>query len=164
MTNREDVEGTLARWFAIDADSYIGVFSGAYAAWPASVFENYAAVSAADDLVADADPLTNPIASRAYAAECKLPSGPLDFRTTHLGQMGALREAACGLFSFDANLGYGGSTIYYLDASPAQPLRLSDAPSVLQCAATLVQFTSIRFADVTQIDLAGFVPFVVGRG
>jgi len=164
MTSREEVEGTLARWFAVDADSYIGVFSGAYAAWPASVFENHAAVSAADDLLADAAPSTNPIASPAYAASCKLPCGPLDFRITDLGPVGALREAACGLFSFDAHIGYGGSTIYYLDASPAQPLRLADAPGALQRAAILVPFTSVRFADVAQLDLAHLVPVVVGRG
>jgi hypothetical protein len=44
MTSREEVEGTLARWFAVDADSHIGGFTGACAAWPASVFENHAAV------------------------------------------------------------------------------------------------------------------------
>jgi hypothetical protein len=164
MTSREEVEGTLARWFAVDADSHIGVFSGAYAAWPTAVFDDYAAVSAADDLLADAAPYTNPIASPAYAASCKLPSVPLDFRTTDLGPVGSLREAACGLFSFDARLGHGGSTIYYLDASPAQPVRFADAPSVLQRAARLVQFASLRFAGLAQLDLAHLVPFVVGRG
>lgn len=164
MTTREDVEGTLARWFAVDANECIGVFSGAYAAWPASVFDDYAAVSTADDFFAEAAPYTNPILSAAHAAECKLPTGPLDFRRTDLGRMGGLREAACGLFSFDAHLGYGGSTIYYLDAWPVQPLRLANAPSILQRSARLVRFTSIRFADVTRIDLADFVPFVRGRG
>jgi hypothetical protein len=111
-----------------------------------------------------AGPRGNPIASPAYAASCKLPRGPLDFRTTDLGPVGALRDAACGLFSFEARLGYGGSTIYDLDASPAQPVRFADAPSVLRSAAMLVQFKNLRFFGLGQLDLAHLVPFVAGRG
>jgi len=106
---------------------------------------------------------TNPIASAAFATQSKLSTETIDFRIADLGLF-TLREASCGLFSFEANLGYGGSTIYYLDASPMQPLRLVNAPPILRHAANLVKFTSIRFVDVTQIDIADFVPFVVGRG
>jgi hypothetical protein len=164
MTTRFDVEGTLARWFAVDADSNLGVFSGAYAAWPSSVFEDYAVVSAADDIAAELLTSTDPIPSVAYARSNSLTLAPIDFRSLDLGTVGALQEAACGLFSFDAHLGYGGKTIYYLDASPREPLQLQRAPDLLRRAAILVQFKTVRFASVQQIDIAELVPFVVGRG
>ncbi len=73
-------------------------------------------------------------------------------------------EASRGLYSFDADPGYGGETVYHLDASPVNPLVESEAPAILVRAARLVRFTTIRFAGVTQIDLAGLVPIVVGAG
>jgi hypothetical protein len=164
MTTRNDVEGTLARWFAVDANLNIAVFSGAYAAWPSSVFEDYDLVTAADELLAAASPVTTPIPSPRFVAMSKRLLAPIDFQTEDLGPGAALREAACGVFSFDACLGYGGKTVYYLEASPAEPLLLHQAESVLSRAASLVQFKTIRFDRVSQIDLVQLVPFVVGRG
>jgi hypothetical protein len=54
MTSRAGLEGTLARWFALDADSHLGVFTGSYAAWPSAVFEDYLTVGAADDFLSSA--------------------------------------------------------------------------------------------------------------
>ena len=65
MTTRADLEGTLARWFALDADSHLGVFTGAYAAWPSAVLEDYLAVSAADDFLASAPAVTDGLLSAA---------------------------------------------------------------------------------------------------
>ncbi|KYG03794.1 hypothetical protein BE21_50050 [Sorangium cellulosum] len=151
MTTRHELEGTLARWFALDADSQLGVFTGAYAAWPAAVFEDYVAVRAADEFLDSAPVVTEGMLSAAYRASKADPTFPL-------------REASRGLYSFDADLGYGGSTIYFLGASPAQPLVAHSAPELLLRAARLVRFTSLRFANVTQLDLAHLVPFVIGDG
>jgi hypothetical protein len=73
-------------------------------------------------------------------------------------------EASRGLYSFDADPGYGRQTVYFLDASPKRPLLQPNAPPILQRAAGLVRFPTVRFATVTQIELAGLVPLVVGRG
>ncbi|MGK3994441.1 hypothetical protein [Sorangium sp. So ce1024] len=151
MTTRHDLEGTLARWFALDADSHLGVFTGAYAAWPSAVFDDYAAVSAADELLDSAPVVTEGMLSAAYRASKADPTFPL-------------REASRGLYSFDADPDHGGSTIYVLGASPVQPLIARAAPEVLLRAASLVRFARLRFADVTQLDLAHLVPFVVGDG
>ncbi|WP_437284319.1 hypothetical protein [Sorangium sp. So ce406] len=151
MTTRWDIEGTLARWFAVDADSQLGVFTGPYAAWPASVFDDYQAVEAADEFLASAPLTTEAVVSarlRASGASPTLPS----------------LEASCGLYSFDADPGYGGQTVYYLDAAPVRPLLEPAAPPVLRRAARLVCLSSIRFATVTQIELSGLVPIVVDGG
>jgi len=150
MTTHADPEGTLARWFAIDADSCFGVFTGAYAAWPCSVFEDYAAVSAADEFLDSAVPVTDGVLSAGYPAGVD-PTFPL-------------REAACGLYSFNANLGFGGATIYFLEASPRRPLVVQEAPPVLRRAANLVVLQGLRFADTVQLDLAAWVPTVKGSG
>jgi len=151
MTTRRDVEGTLARWFALDADSRIAVFTGPYAAWPASVFDDYPTVEAASEFMAAAGPTTEAVLSARWLASGASPTFP-----TH--------EASRGLYSFDADPGYGGQTIYFLDASPVHPLSVHEAPSILQRAARLVLFPNVRFATVAQIDLAGLVPLVVGDG
>ena len=163
MVERRDVEGTLARWFAVDADSHIGVFTGSYAAWPAAVFADYQAVHDASEVMATTTPTTTAILSehwlsRGAAVEVGIfPNSPppVDW---------AEQEAVRGLYSFDADPGYGGQTAYFLDASPARPLRLQEAPPIVQRAAGLVRFPSVRFAKVTAIDLAALVPFVVGSG
>jgi hypothetical protein len=151
MASRRDVEGTLARWFAIDADSHIAVFTGPYAAWPAAVFEDYASVDAASEFLAFAPPSSDGVLSDRWRASGASPTMPME-------------EASHGLYSFDADPGYGGQTIYFLDASPTRPLLERDAPPIVRRAARLVCFSSIRFADVSEIDLAAFVPFVVGNG
>jgi hypothetical protein len=150
MVTRRDVEGTLARWFALDADSRIGVFTGPYAVWPASVFDDYPTVDAASEFMAAAPATTEAVLSIRWTASGGSPTFP-----TH--------EASRGLYSFNADPGYGGQTVYFLDASPAHPLFESEAPPILQRAARLVHFPSIRFATVTQIELAGLVPLVVGN-
>ncbi|MDI1476863.1 hypothetical protein [Polyangium sp. y55x31] len=151
MTTRRDVEGTLARWFAVDADSHIGVFTGPYAAWPASVFDDYQAVDAADEFLASAPPSTEAILSARWRESGASPEFPS-------------LEASCGLYSFDADPGYGGQTVYHLDASPVRPLLEPEAPPILRRAARLVCFPSVRFATVAQIDLSGLVPIVIGGG
>ncbi|MEZ4223520.1 MAG: hypothetical protein R3B13_21410 [Polyangiaceae bacterium] len=162
MVERRDVEGTLARWFAVDADSHIGVFTGPYAAWPAAVFADYQTVHDASEFMATTTPTT-----RAILSEHWLSGAHVDVRTFPNSPPPvdwAEEEAIRGLYSFDADPGYGGQTAYLLDASPVQPLRLQEAPPILQRAASLVRFPSVRFARVTSIDLAGLVPFVVGSG
>jgi len=151
MTTRQDVEGTLARWFALDGDSRIAVFTGPWAAWPASVFNDYATVDAASEFMATVEPTTGALISARWLAAGASPEWP-----TH--------EASRGLYSFDADPGYGGQTVYFLDASPLHPLLELDAPPILQRAARLVRLPGIRFAAVTEIELAGLVPLVVGRG
>lgn len=151
MTTRKDVEGTLARWLAIDAESHIGIFTGPYAAWPASVFEDYPTVDAASEFLATVPPTTEAIISKSWREAGKDPMFPT-------------LEASRGLYSFDADPGYGGQTVYYLDASPLHPLLESEAHPLVRRAATLVRFSNVRFADVEQIDLQGLVPFVVGKG
>jgi hypothetical protein len=151
MITRRDVEGTLARWFAVDADSHIAVFTGPYAAWPASVFDDYPAVDAASELLASASPTTEAVLSARWRASGASPTFPS-------------LEASRGLYSFDADLGYGGQTVYYLDASPVRPLLEPEAAPILRRAACLVCFPSVRFATVAQIDLSGLVPIVIGDG
>jgi hypothetical protein len=132
-------------------NSHLGVFTGAYAAWPVSVFDDYPAVSAADEFLDSAAAVTQGILSAA----CRASDADPTF---------SLREALCGLYSFDANVGYGGSTRYFLDASPAQPLLARDASSILRRAASLVVFKNVRFARIVQLDLSELLPFVVGTG
>lgn len=151
MTTRRDVEGTLARWFAVDADSHIAVFTGPYAAWPASVFDDYPAAHAASELLASAPPTTEALLRARWRAPGASPAFPL-------------LEASRGLYSFEADPGYGGQTVYHLDASPVCPLREPEASPILRRAARLVRFPNVRFAIVAQIDLAGLVPIVVGSG
>ncbi|NUP08810.1 MAG: hypothetical protein HOW73_22415 [Polyangiaceae bacterium] len=159
MTTRTDIEATLARWFAIDSIGLVGVFTGAYAAWPAGVFNDYSSVDAADEFLAAAPAITTGIPSARNREPPPSPrplwDTPIDF---------AMIEAARGLFSFDAELGYGGSTIYYLDASPATPLLVRDAHPIIQRAARLVVFSRVSFCSVEKIDLAEHVPFVAGNG
>ncbi|WP_437564368.1 hypothetical protein [Sorangium sp. So ce542] len=95
MTTRHELEGTLARWFALDADSHLGVFTGAYAAWPSAVFDDYVAVRAADELLDSAPVVTEGMLSAAYRASRADPTFPL-------------REASRDLYSFDADHDYGG--------------------------------------------------------
>jgi len=151
MITRFDVEGTLARWFAIDADSCIAVFTGPYAAWPASVFGDYVSVDAASEFMATVEPTTDAVLSPRWRTSGASPDFPA-------------QEASRGLYSFDADPGYGGQTVYFLDASPKRPLLELEAPAILQRAAGLVRLPSIRFSAVTEIDLAGLVPLVIGRG
>jgi hypothetical protein len=151
MTSRLDVEGTLARWFALDRDACIAVFTGPYAAWPASVFDDYSTVDAASEFMATVDPTTEAVFSQRWLASGASPNFPA-------------HEASRGLYSFDADPGYGGQTVYFLDASPRRPLLELQAPLILQRAAGLVRLPSVRFTAVTQIELAGLVPLVVGRG
>lgn len=151
MTTRLDMEGTLARWFALDSDSCIAVFTGPYAAWPASVFDDYPTVDAASELMATVEPTTEGVLSQRWLA-----SGASSDSPAH--------EASRGLYSFDADPGYGGQTLYVLDASPKRPLLELEAPPILRRAAGLVRLPGIRFATVTEIELAGLVPLVVGRG
>lgn len=163
MTNRKDVEGTLARWFAVDAIGQLGVFTGAYAAWPASVFTDYSVVDAADELLAAAPPVTKgQLSARQRELRRSSTPNPLWDRppTTDF----PLVEASQGLFSFDADIGYVGSTVYYLDAFPEVPLLLADAHPAIRRAALMVTFAQIRFSAVEQIDLAEHVAFVVGNG
>lgn len=160
MTVRTDIEGTCARWFAVDAIRQIAVFTGAYAAWPAAVFSDYSIVDAADELLSAAPSLTVGVPSVRERERARTRPSPLSWDSPpNL----ALLEASQGLFSFDADLGYGGSTIYYLDASPHVPLLLADAHPTIQRAARLVAFPHIRFS-AEQIDLGLHVPFVVGNG
>jgi hypothetical protein len=159
MVTRRDIEGTLARWFAVDADSRIAVFTGPYAAWPATVFDDYPTVDSASEFMAAA-----PATTEAVLSARSIASGGSPFPTRgHEAQIGGAHEASRGLYSFDADPGYGGQTVYFLDASPVHPLLEPEAPRILQRAARLVRFPSIRFATVTQIDLAGLVPLVVGN-
>ena len=150
MTTRVDLEGTLARWFALDADGHIGVFTGAYAAWPRSVFEDYPAVSDADAFLASAPPVTEGILSREYCLTGGDPTFPL-------------REASIGLYSFDAPSEVEGSTVYYMNALPKRPILVQDAPSPLRRAASLVYLKNLHFADVASIDLSGLVLTVADR-
>ncbi len=145
------MEGTLARWFALDADSCVAVFTGPYAAWPASVFDDYATVDAASELMATVEPTTEAVISKRWLASGASPDFPA-------------HEASRGLYSFNADPGYGGQTVYFLDASPKRPLLQLEAPPILQRAAGLVRLPGIRFAAVTEIELAGLVPLIVGRG
>ena len=151
MTTRVDVEGTLARWFALDACSQIVVFTGPWAAWPASVFDDYATVDAASEFMATVEPTTIAVLSQRWVSSGASPESPA-------------AEASRGLYSFDADPGYGGQTVYFLDASPTRPLLETEAPLILQRAAGLVRLRGIQFSTVTEIELAGLVPLVVGRG
>lgn len=151
MITRNDLEGTLACWYAVDADSHVGVFTGPWAAWPAAVFEDYEAIRAADEFLDSAQPTTEAVLSAQWLASGGNPSIPL-------------AEASHGLYSFDADPGYGGQTVYHLDASPVRPLLESEAAPVLRRAAGLVRLPSIRFAAVEQIDISGLVPIIVGGG
>jgi hypothetical protein len=164
MTLRKDVEGTLARWFAIDAIGQIGVFTGAYAAWPAAVFADYAIVEAADSFLDRKLPaITDAIPTARYreSLQTKAPSPLWDAPVT---PDFALTEAAQGLFSFEADLGYGGATVYFLDARPRAPLFVEQANALIQRAARLVSFTNVRFSAVDQIDIAEHIEVVVGDG
>jgi hypothetical protein len=163
MTSREDVEGTLARWFAVDSSGQLGVFTGAYAAWPASVFTDYAIVGEADEFLSAAPEVTR---GHPTARQIKLrrnaPPNPLWDRPPTLDL--PLLEASQGLFSFDADPGYGGSTVYYLDAFPETPMLVANAAVAIRRAALMVSFAQVRFSEVESIDLAQHVPFVVGYG
>jgi hypothetical protein len=151
MTTRRDIEGTLARWFAVDADSHIGVFTGPYAAWPAAVFEDYASVDEASEFVESSPATTEVVLSASWRASGASSTFPT-------------LEASRGLYAFDADPGYGGATVYSLDASPVHPVLERDADPILRRAARLVCFPTVRFAAVDQIDLRLLVPFVVGEG
>jgi hypothetical protein len=162
MTERADLEGTLARWFATDALGQLGIFSGAYAAWPAAIFADYSIVQLADDVVAGSSPSTEGIATprhrerqlRRYQPQLPYaPSSP-DY---------PILEASQGFFSFDADIGYGGSTVYFLDAVPRSPLLIDDAPPLIRRAAQLVRL-SVQFSAIDSLDLEGHVEYVVGRG
>ena len=159
MTNRNDVEGTLARWFAVDAIGQLGVFTGAYAAWPASVFTDYSIVAAADELLSAVPSVTKgQLTSRQRDLRRSGTPNPLWDRPPTPDF--PLVEASQGLFSCDADIGYGGSTVYYLDAFPEVPLLLADAHPAIQRAALLVTFDQVRFSAVEAVDLAEHIPFV----
>jgi hypothetical protein len=162
MTIRMDVEGTLARWFAIDAIGQIGVFTGAYAAWPAAVFADYAIVDAADAFLDRELPAITDAIPTARYGECLRTRPPSPLWDAPETPDFALTEAAQGLFSFDADLGYGGATIYFLHARPRAPLLVEQANALIQRAARLVAFTKVRFSAVDQIDIAEHIEFVVG--
>jgi len=136
---RVSVEGTLARWFALDKDMCIGVFTGPYAAWPAPVLADLPALMAADEFLAD------------------------DPRNTE-GLVFAALEAWQGLFPFSADPGYGGKSVYQLDATPSQPLIYENANPVVQRAAALLRFPALRFSSVKEIELSGLVDLVIGNG
>jgi hypothetical protein len=163
MTTRKDVEGTLARWFAVDAVGQLGVFTGAYAAWPESVFADYSVVGAADAFLSAARPVTTGQLS-ARQRELRRSGSPNPLWDAPATPDFPLLEASQGFFSFDADLGFGGSTVYYLDAFPEEPLLLADAHPAIQRAALMVTFIQVRFSAVEQIDLAEHVAFVVGEG
>jgi len=139
LAARCSLEGTLARWFALDADMHIGAFTGPYAAWPAPVLNDVPAIIAADEFLAN------------------------DPRNTEELRFAAM-EAWQGLFSFSADPGYGGQSEYVLDAAPSVPLIYENARAEVQRAASLLRFPSIRFAAVQRIELSGLVALVIGHG
>jgi hypothetical protein len=118
---------------------HIGAFTGPYAAWPAAVLEDLPAILAADEFLAD---------------------DPRNIDGLRFDAM----EAWQGLFSFSADPGYGGKSEYVRDAAPSQPLVYDAAAPLVQKAAALLRFPTVRFADVDRIDLSGLVELVVGHG
>ena len=120
LVARRSVEGSHARWFALDAEMCIGAFTGPYAAWPAPVLDDLAAIMAADEFLAD-DPQN---------------AGGLRF---------AALEAWQGLYSFSADPGYGGVSEYILDATPTHPIAYDNAAPVVRRAAVLLCFPTLRF-------------------
>ncbi len=163
MTTRKDVEGTLARWFAVDALGHVGVFTGPYAAWPAAVFGDYSLVEAADEHLDEAPSSTEAVLTvrGQQHAPGRAPSALLDAPTT---PSFAELEASRGLFSFDAGPGYGASTTYYLEAAPRVPLLLGNAHPILRRAAVLVTLADVRFSLVDSIDFAEVAGFVLSAG
>lgn len=139
MTTRAELEGTLARWFAVDANEHVAVFTGAYALWPLSVFDAYPLVDVADQLLDILPAVTRGVVQTDRAGEL------------------AVREAECGLYSFSARDDYN-STVYTLDAVPEAPLQIGEVPEEIRDAANLVKLPGVRFAQLDAIDLPKLVP------